>query len=122
MIDKLSIITKVLFPYRKVALVLIFLLALNVVYSFFFQSHLEQDSIALPCFLAMLWLGMCYLLLGFLHKSAEHAELASSNKLNIIKRLKKRVQRGFYYFFAVLFLGLTLALSILTFRIITIWL
>ena len=122
MIDKLSIITKVLFSYRNVALVLIFLLALNVVYSFFFQSHLEQDAIALPCFLAMLWLGMCYLLLGFLQQNAEYAAFESGNKLSIFKRLKKMIQRGFYYFLAVLFLGLTLALSILTFRILTIWL
>ena len=121
MIDKLRIISKVLFPYRNVALILIFLFGLSIVYSFFFQSPAKQDIIALPLFLAMLWLSMCYLLLGFLQKSAEHAALAFGNKLNIIKRLKKMVRRGFYYFFAVLFLGLTLALSMLTLRILTIW-
>lgn len=122
LIDKLRIVTKVLFPYRNVALILMLFFALSLVYSFVFQSPTHQDSIALPLFLGILWLLNCYLLLVFLQRSSVQAALESTNKLNIVKRLYNFFQRGFYYFIGLLFFGLTLAISILTFRILTVWL
>tara|TARA_B110000090_G_C13170339_1_gene365147 strand:- start:220 stop:588 length:369 start_codon:yes stop_codon:yes gene_type:complete len=121
LINKLSIIAKVLFPYRKIGLILMVLFALGIVYSFLFHSPAEQNLITLPLFLAMLWLLMCYLLLVFIQSNADRVVLESSNKLSIINRISNFFKRGFYYCIGLLFLAIMLALSIITLRIFTVW-
>ena len=119
--DKLKMVIKVLLPYRKIALIVIFLLAVIIVCSFIFLSPAKQNAIVIPCLLAMLWCLLFYLIVVFLHAKATQFVLASGHKSHVFKRLKMAVLRGFYYCLTWLLLLLTLAISILTFRILNTW-
>ncbi len=118
--------TQKLFPFRKVILVLTALFALVIVYSFAYLPPKEQNSISLPSFLAMLWLVLCYLLVHFSQKfaeqSAHHLTSHSANRKGLFTRIKLKVQRVLYYLSAVIFLLLTLAIVLLTIRLLNAWL
>jgi len=120
--DLLNGITKKLFLYRKFFLIVIFLLVLNLVYSFIFLSPAQQDSLAVPSLLAMLWLSLCYLLLVFSQKKSTYLEQILDTNPSLFNRIKIKLLRFFYLLLGLCFLLLTLTLSVLSFRLLNAWL
>jgi len=118
----LSSIAKKLFPYRKVVLILVLLLALNIVYGFIFLSIEQQDTSAAPSLLAMLWLLLCYLLLVFTQKKSVYFGQALDKSPRLFERIKMKLLSFFYLLLGLCFLLLTLTLSFLSFRLLNTWL
>ena len=120
-LDKFFVMAQKLFPYRKVLLILISLLTLNIIYSFIFLSPKQQDAFAVPCLLAMIWLLLCYLLLVFSQKKLAHFEQTLNKNPHLFTRIKMKLLSLFYLLLGLCFLILTLIILLLSFRLLNAW-
>ena len=105
-----------LIPYRKLLLLLVALFASLVIYSFVCLEPSQQNKFALPNFLALLWSLLLYLLLTLIQNSSQ----ISSEKMSMIARVKRKMYRGLYLAFSVVFIGLTGAIFWVTFRLLSV--
>ncbi|MCJ8320713.1 MAG: hypothetical protein MJK12_13825 [Colwellia sp.] len=113
---KLLLIADWLFSFRVVFLLLAAISAAGIVYGFVFLTPVQQNKIVMPSFLALLWSIMFYTLLLFTQKKPQDP----SEKLSLIKHFKLKVHRLFYFLFTLVFIGLTLAVFIVTLRLLSV--
>ena len=105
-----------LIPYRKLLLLLVALFASLVIYSFVCLEPSQQNKFALPNFLALLWSLLLYLLLTFIQNRPK----ISTEKASMITRVKRKMYRRLYLVFSVFFIGLTGAILLVTFRLLSV--
>jgi len=114
---KLLLFADWLFSFRVIFLFLAAFFAACIVYGFIYLAPTQQNQFVLPSFLALLWSLMFYILLVFTQKKPQD----SNKKPTLLNKFKLKVHRLFYSLFTVVFIGLTLAVFIVTFRLLSVW-
>lgn len=88
-------------------------------YVIFGQSGMAKDDYyLLPSVVMLLWsLVACALLFTFVHVPEK-----PDKSIGFFRRIGIRCKRGYYYILAILSLGTTLAMLLVSFRVVRIWL
>ncbi len=118
MIDKLQRIAQTIQILRlpSIAVGLISLPSI-VVIIFTSKSH-EGDRFLIPSFVGLLWAMSTYSFIVTFRSVPEKA----SKTLGFFSKLKRNIHRGWYWFISVVFLGTTVAVILVTYRMVAIWL
>lgn len=118
MIDKLQRIAQAIQILRPVSGVLgLICLAVIVVSVFISESH-EGDRLILPSFVGLLWAMSTYFFLVAFRSVPEKPD----KTMRFSSKLKHNIVRAWYWFIGVIFLGTTVAVILVTFRMVSIWL
>ena len=116
--EKLLLVADRLYSFRAVFLLSAACFTGGIIYCFIFIPAIEQNQFVMPSFLALLWSLMLYTLLVFTQNKPQYA----NEKLSLINNIKFKIKRFIYSLFTVVFLVLTLAVVIVTFRLFIVWL
>ena len=92
-------------------------LASMVVIIFISESH-GGDRFIIPSFVGLLWALSTYSFIVTFRAVPEKA----IETLGFFSKLKHNIYRGWYWFISVVFLGSTVAVILLTYRMVSIWL
>ena len=92
-------------------------LASIVVIIFISESH-EGDRFIIPSLVGLLWAMSTYSFIVTFRSVPEKA----SKKMRFFRKLKHNINRGWYWFISVVFLGATVAVILVTYRMVSIWL
>jgi hypothetical protein len=108
---KLSTVLK---PYQKVTYLLAIIIIANVGYQFLFSATPAQpdNKAAMFSLLAIVWLALINLMLQVFTLMPEKAHGA----LSILARIKCRLHSMLYYVLSVVFIGLSIILIVLSFK------
>jgi len=107
-----------LHPFRKLIYLLAALLVGVIVTQLLIKSSPEQSSssYAMLSFMGVIWLLLFNILILLFHNIPDHNEESKG----VLSRVKIKIQRTFYHFFALLFIGLTLMIVFLSVRMLRI--
>ena len=118
MIDKLQRIAQAIQILRLPSIAVgLISLASMVVIMFISKSH-ESDRFLLPSIVGLLWAISTYSFLVTFRSVPEKA----NKSLKFFSKLKRIIYRGWYWFLGVVFLGTTVAVMFVTYRMVSIWL
>lgn len=111
-------LSKRLKPFKKITYLLALLIAAHVIYSLIFAADPSQaqDKSLMLSFLSLIWLALINLMLNIFTTIPEKGV----GKRTWFSRVKYRLQQGLYYFLSVVFIALTLALLLLSLRMLRI--
>ena len=114
MIPLLIKLSTALKPFHKLTYLLALLIIANVVYQFLFSTMPAQaeDKETMFSLLALAWLALINLMLHVFTQIPENNE----KNLFIITRIKNRLHQFFYYMLSLVFIGLSITLVILSFK------
>ncbi|WP_136037965.1 hypothetical protein [Candidatus Colwellia aromaticivorans] len=108
---KLSLVLK---PFHKFTYLLAIVLIANIVYQLVFSvmpSATDSNEIMLN-FLALAWLA----LVNFMIQVFSRIPVASQSKSTILVRIKNRFHQGFYYLLSLVFIVISIAVILLSFK------
>ena len=110
---KLSIRLK---PYYKLIHLLALLVIVNLLYQFLFSTEPSQieDKGAMLSLLALVWLALINLMLNIFTQTPEKQQKEQS----LIIRIKTKLNHMLYYILSLIFICLSIALIILSFKMI----
>lgn len=114
MITFLVKISLVLKPYYRLTYLLAILLIANIVYQLFFSvmpSATESHEIMLSL-LALTWLALVNLMIQVFTR----IPVTAKNKVSFFVRIKNTLHRGLYYLLSLVFIGISIAVILLSFR------
>ena len=117
MIDKLSRISQRLHPFRSLSFLVATIFVALFIYAFIELPANEQDRVAMPCLLGVLWAIMFNLFTTIF----SHVPQIDKLHAGFFKRWKIKLLRLFYTLFALFFIMLTIIVVILTFKMISVW-
>jgi len=118
MINKLQRIAKAIQMLRLPSIsVGLISLASIVVIIFISESH-EGDRFIIPSFVGLLWAMSTYAFIVTFRSVPEKA----SKTMTFFSKLKHNISRGWYWFISIVFLGTSVAVIFLTYRMVSIWL
>ncbi len=118
MIDKLQRIAQAIQFLRLPSIMVgIICLASMVVIIFSSSSH-QSDRFLIPCIVGLLWAISNYFFIVTFRSVPEK----TNKSLKFFSKIKRNINRGWYYFIGVVFLGTTVAVMLVTYRMISIWL
>ena len=118
MIDKLQGIAQAIQILRlpSIAVGLISLTSM-VAIMFLSKSH-GSDRYLIPSIVGLLWAISTYSFIVTFRSVPKKAK----KSLKFFTKLKRNINRGWYWFIGVVFLGTTMAVMFVTFRMVSIWL
>ena len=113
MLELLAKLATKLQPFRKLSYLLAVILV-GIIFSQLQQTTSQQPTspYALLSFIACIWILLFNILLSLF----DNIPSGSSNSHGLFVRFKIKVQRRFYHFLALLFIGLTLVIVFLSLR------
>ena len=117
LLERFSSLSRALLPFRWLSYLTAAVLALVIVLSFLFTPSVESNHYTLPSLLGAAW---C-LLLAIMVTAFQSVPRIDKDK-PLFQRIKARLVRLGYLVLALIFIALTLALAVLTFRLMAIWL
>jgi len=118
MIDKLQGIAKAIKILRLPSIAVgLISLASMVVIIFISRSH-ESDRFLIPSIVGLLWGISTYSFIVTFRSVPEKA----NKSLKFFSKLKRNINRGWYWFIGVVFLGTTVVAIFVTYRMVSIWL
>jgi len=118
MIDKLQRFAQAIQMFRRPSMAVGLLsLASIVVIIFVSESH-EEDRFLIPSFVGLIWAVSTYAFIVTFRSVPEKA----SETLRFFSRLKRNINRGWYWLISAVFLAATMAVILVTYRIVSIWL
>ena len=118
MIDKLQGIAKAIKILRLPSIAVgLISLASMVVIIFISKSH-ESDRFLIPSIVVLLWAISTYAFIVTFRSVPKKG----NKTLKFFSKLKRNINRGWYWFIGVVFLGTTVAVMFVTFRMVSIWL
>ncbi len=121
MIYLLACLARIFYPFRYILFVVTALLFGFIVYSFVFVS-VEQESVRLmPAFLALLWTLLLSLVSYYHQDPALLRTKLTSKKLSLFKRIKSRFKLFILNVIALIFILLSLAVVIVSYRMLAVW-
>ena len=114
MISLLVRISTALKPFHKLTYLLALLIIANVVYQFLFSAIPAQpeDKGTMFSLLALVWLALINLMLNVFTQIPEN----KNNEQPIHVRLINKLHQLFYYMLSLVFIGLSIALLILSLK------
>ena len=118
MIDKLQGIAQAIQILRLPSIAVgLISLASMVAIMFISKSH-DSDRFLIPSIVSLLWAISTYSFIVTFRSVPEKA----NKSLKFFSKLKRNINRGWYWFISVVFLGTTVAVIFVTFRMVSIWL
>ena len=117
MVDLFSALTKKIYWAKPLAIILAIGFAGLLIYSIIFRNTGDPDIFLIPSVIGLLW---SLLLLSFTTTFSNLPSKPRSDE-KLIKRIKARIMRGFYYIIGLIFLVLTVAIIFLSLKIFGIW-
>jgi len=107
-------ISTALKPFHKLTYLLALLIIANVAYQFLFSSMpvQPQDKEAMFSLLALVWLALINLMLHVFTQVPENKK----KEQFIFARIKNKLHQLFYYLLSLVFIGLSIALIILSLK------
>ena len=118
MIDKLQRIAHAIQILRLPSIAVgLISLASMVVIMIISKSH-ESDRFLIPSIVSLLWAISTYSFIVTFRSVPEKA----NKSLKFFSKLKLIINRGWYWFIGVVFLGTTVAVMFVTYRMVSIWL
>ena len=118
MIDKLQRIAQAIQILRLPSIAVgLISLASMVVIMFISKSH-ESDRFLIPSIVSLLWAISTYSFIVTFRSVPKKA----NKSLRFFSKLKRNINRGWYWLIGVVFFGTTVAVMFLTFRMVSIWL
>lgn len=117
MIDKLQRIAQSI-QFLRLPIVIIGLISLGSIVVIIVDSkpH-EGDRFLIPSFVGLLWALSAYSFIVIFRSIPERA----SATLSIFNKLKRNFNRGVHWFIGVVFLGTTVFVIFVTYRLVSIW-
>ena len=114
MITLLVKLSKALKPYHKLTYLLALLIIGNVAYQFLFSSMpaKPENKEAMFSLLALIWLALINLMLNVFTQVPENKK----NARFIFAKIKNKLHQLFYYLLFLIFIGLSITLLILSFK------
>jgi hypothetical protein len=118
MLEILVKIAEKLQPFRKLTYLLAALLVGIIITQLLTTPSSAQSSnaFAMLSFIGVVWLILFNILLSLFHNIPVH----NAESKRVFSTVKIKIQRSFYHFFALLFIGLTLLIIFLSIRMIRI--
>ena len=118
MIDKLQGIAQAIQILRLPSIAVgLISLASMVAIIFISKSH-DSDRFLIPSIVSLFWAISTYSFIVTFRSVPKKA----NKPLNFFSQLKRNINRGWYWFIGVVFLGTTVAVMFVTFRMVSIWL
>ena len=118
MIDSFQKFANRLWYLRIVAVGAGVLFLVLVVVIILFSNAREDDKYPIPGFLGILWSLSAYAFISSFQSVPEKAKRSDG----FLHRLKRNIHRSWYWIIAFIFTGTTVAVVLLTFRLVSIWL
>ena len=118
MINKLQRIAQAIQMLRLPSISVGLISLASMVVIIFISESTEGDRFIIPCFVGLLWAMSTYSFIVTFRSVPEKA----SKTLRFFSKLKHNIYRGWYWFISVVFLGTTVAVILLTYRMVSIWL
>ena len=118
MISLLTKISRVLKPFHKLTYLLALLVIVYLLYQLLFlaDSSKEGDKGAMLSLLALSWLALINLMLHIFAQTPEKQQI----KQTLIIRMKAKLNQGLYYMLSLVFIGVFIALIVLSFKMLRI--
>ena len=88
-----------------------------VVIMFISESH-ESDRFLIPSIVGLLWAISTYYFIVTFRSVPKKA----NKSMKLFSKLKRNINRGWYWFIGVVFFGTTVAVMFVTLRMVSIWL
>lgn len=116
MISLLTKISTVLKPFHKLTYLLALLVIANLLYQLLFSPEPSkiEDKGAMLSLLALAWLALINLMLHIFAQVPEKQQI----KQTLFIRMKAKLNQGLYYMLSLVFIGLSIALIILSFKMV----
>lgn len=114
MITRLVKISLVLKPFNKLIYLLVIVLIINIGYQLVFSvmpSAADSNEVMLS-FLALTWL----LLVNLMIEVFSRVPVTSECKSSFLARIKNRFHRGLYYLLSLVFMAISIAVILLSFK------
>ena len=118
MIDKLQRISQATQILRLPSIAVGLISLASMVVIMFISESQESDRFLIPSIVGLLWAISTYSFIVTFRSVPEKA----NKSLKFFSKLKRIINRGWYWFIGVVFLGTTVAIMFVTFRMVSIWL
>ena len=118
MINKLQRIAQAIQMLRLPSISVGLISLVSMVVIIFVSESNEGDRFIIPSFVGLLWAMSTYAFIVTFRAVPEKA----GKTLRFFSKLKHNIYRGWYWFISVVFLGTTVVVILLTYRMVSIWL
>ncbi len=118
MIDKLQGIVQVIQILRLPSIAVGLISLASMVAIIFISKFHESDRFLIPSIVVLLWAISTYAFIVTFRSVPKKV----NKSMKFFSKLKRNINRGWYWFIGVVFLGTTVAVMFVTFRMVSIWL
>ena len=118
MIDKLQKIAQAIQILRLPSIAVGLISFASMVAIIFISKSHESDRFLIPSIVVLIWAISTYTFITTFRLVPKKA----NKSLKFFSKLKRNINRGWYWFIGVVFFGTTVAVMFLTFRMVSIWL
>lgn len=117
MLERLAKLSGWFGHYRRLLLLLVAIGGAFIGWGLINPFSPQQEQFLLPCLVLVLWLLLAYIMTNVFSQIPEQV----NKQQGLIKRIKLRIQRFFYWLLVIVFISLTLAVLVLTAKLGKIW-
>ena len=117
MIDSFRKIADSIKPLKPLAVAVGLLCFIVVVVTVFTSKTPEGDRYLIPAVVGLLWSLSSYVFIGYFASVPDKIGPSQS----LLRRMKSRVHRGWYWFIALAFTATTLVAAFLSYRLVSFW-
>ena len=102
---------------RKILLILVFAAAILLGLVLLLSGSHEQDMLMIPAILFFIWVTMAFSCINLF----AHVPEPVQGSIGFVRRLLVAFKRGFYYLFALIMIGISIALLVTTWQLTMVW-
>ena len=118
MIDKFQRIAQIIKFLRLPSIAVGLISLASMVVIMFISKSPESDRFLIPSIVGLLWAISTYSFIVTFRSVPEKSNIS----LKFFSKLKRNINRGWYWFIGIVFLGTTVAVMFVTYRLVSIWL
>jgi len=118
MIDKLQGFAQTIQILRLPSIAVGLISLASMVVIMFISKSPESDRFLIPSIVGLLWAISTYSFIVTFRSVPEKSNIS----LKFFSKLKRNINRGWYWFIGIVFLGTTVAVMFATYRLVSIWL
>jgi Mn2+/Fe2+ NRAMP family transporter len=118
MIDKLQGFAQTIQILRLPSIAVGLISLASMVVIMFISKSPESDRFLIPSIVGLLWAISTYSFIVTFRSVPEKSNIS----LKFFSKLKRNINRGWYWFIGIVFLGTTVAVMFVTYRLVSIWL
>ena len=118
MIDKLQGFAQTIQILRLPSIAVGLISLASMVAIMFISKSPESDRFLIPSIVGLLWAISTYSFIVTFRSVPEKSNIS----LKFFSKLKRNINRGWYWFIGIVFLGTTVVVMFVTYRLVSIWL